>query len=671
MQIKEINNLCNLYKNAIKDIPEWIPEDFKEVLESIEEVEKDPRMIDFRSEAVIDQNYVKSYEHVMLGDFSKNFSLIEYALSYIYDFDSVNYQVLSNFREVNSEKIISINKLLKYYLDLDFEIRLRCLRNNKIQVGKQEIKLSKFYNKVASEFRALIDQIEKIATDYSWDRFKCKNFDELMGKKDWDLRLSKTDIKYEIVFTTKYQDILGMSARSEWTSCQDIRPSKVISPQWDLSYAKQVIGSCRSKYIGIIYLTDKSNYENRGERMLYRSAVWIVRNTNNNKDVLWVQKIYPREEQVIRELFISELEKHIKIPIYSTKDSIYSGIVRAYKENIPNEYRPYDDAGFQTIIPYEEYLNLAKANPERYLDFLTEEDKYKVLEPFLERNQLFNLLSKISKDSAFYKKYAIRAAYYDSYNVVLWSNHWSDYKELLLKLIDYKKDHLISIGILIFYLKNFWEETPIILEKYASEINIIDKAEAWFINSTDKNREEIHKRILIKSSDRFPAAIMFMNPTWKEYKEVAIKAINRDPHLITHISPDMDGFEDLAVEVCLIYGRAIYASIQNVFYYKLDILQKIASKLIKKLPQSVAFMENNANFGKIYKPIILENLVPGNTRLFYYLPNSWTNDNDIVTRLAELFLNGNLKISDLNDFYDLSGYKILDKADELTKPASK
>ena len=91
------------------------------------------------------------------------------------------------------------------------------------------------------------------------------------------------DRKYYIVFSKKLEDIACMSSRSEWTNCQSFDSE-------DFEYNTKLINAMNNPNVGVIYLTDASNYKNRGEKMLARSLV--IFGKSKEVDALYITKPY-------------------------------------------------------------------------------------------------------------------------------------------------------------------------------------------------------------------------------------------------------------------------------------------------------------------------------------------------------------------------------------------
>jgi hypothetical protein len=169
-----------------------------------------------------------------------------------------------------------------------------------------------------------------------------KNFDKIDNKAAWDKRNNKEDNAY-VVFTTDYKDILGMSSRSTWTSCQDLRPEK--EKKVPRLY-QNVVGSAFEPQVGMIYLTDGKDTK-YGENIIARSMVWIVVNKTNKEEVLSLQRIYPSYNNTIANIFKEALEKNIGMKIISFDEGIDP---ENYITNFSAEYLlPYDDVGIKNV----------------------------------------------------------------------------------------------------------------------------------------------------------------------------------------------------------------------------------------------------------------------------------------------------------------------------------
>ncbi|MFZ4795957.1 MAG: hypothetical protein ACOYMA_00590 [Bacteroidia bacterium] len=129
-----------------------------------------------------------------------------------------------------------------------------------------------------------------------------------------------------------------MSSRSEWDSCQDMRPGSAWLGQ---AHNLGTLGSCISKNIGVIYITDGSDFQGRGDKMIYRSAVWIVKNVETEEDVLFVQQVYPDNSAVVLEGFKNILSEKLGVKVVITG----TNLIKYYEDY---SHKAYDDAKLPT-----------------------------------------------------------------------------------------------------------------------------------------------------------------------------------------------------------------------------------------------------------------------------------------------------------------------------------
>lgn len=348
VMLKKAINL--FYKLAISDYPDWIPEEHKQKLEAIESIEKDPRLRNFRisirnnvliatsyEQSILEALHAQAYNMKFIYDIILNKSSFKTELENISD---EAYSKIFREQDKEREKIDILLNLLSHKSEF-----VKVLRENKILVGTQEPAFSKFYDKIVSKHNKIKNDYNEIfrkVTNNSYEaakiNIKIKTFEDLPGYKEWINRAKgQIDKGQEIVFTTKTIDILGMSSRSNWKSCQDLRPGSTWLGQ---GYNLGTLGSCVSKNIGIIYITDGSDFEGRGERMLARSSVWIVKNIITDDDIIFIQKTYPDNSAVIKDEFKRSLENQLGVEVTTTS----IGLMKYYEEY---QHPAYDDAGLQ------------------------------------------------------------------------------------------------------------------------------------------------------------------------------------------------------------------------------------------------------------------------------------------------------------------------------------
>ena len=121
----------------------------------------------------------------------------------------------------------------------------------------------------------------------SHSRMTQEIFDYLSTQSIEDAKsVNGTDAKFEIVFSAKASDVLTMSTRSVWTSCQNW-----LNPDNE-SYSYKAINSAISKYVAIIYATNNKDFRKRGEQMLARSVVLLLQNERTNKPAIFLERAY-------------------------------------------------------------------------------------------------------------------------------------------------------------------------------------------------------------------------------------------------------------------------------------------------------------------------------------------------------------------------------------------
>lgn len=387
-----IVKLAYLYNKLVKqalDVPDWVHTQFRDKLSNIpeESIKKDPRLVNFR--IPIDQVPELSEEDKKFqatGDeleFLRAVSESFYILSNAYFnlkiiFDSIDDKQLSDFADrgrmiaTTAETILSEEKLGP-----------EAIHNNKITIEGREYRLGKFYNdqrekavKLHKKLAIILEQykggddFDKSGTDY---KMKAVNnmlnkevlpFDKITGYREWiNANSSETQrnlASFEVVFTTKPEDIIGMSSRSGWRSCQTISSDRDFEEGLGTGYAKRILDSVKSCNVGIIYITDKSLYKDRGERMLYRSAVWIA-SDSKGKDILLLQPIYPSYSELISKIFENSLKANINIPLYNNaRGESLADIYSKLDFNAIEYGGPYDDSFLNANINKKLARNILK-----------------------------------------------------------------------------------------------------------------------------------------------------------------------------------------------------------------------------------------------------------------------------------------------------------------------
>lgn len=197
------------------------------------------------------------------------------------------------------------------------------------------------FDRINKLMEQLIKNYPKVNT-FGWDLLLPK-IESLPAVKEFN-KSNLPNKEYYIVFSgTGNQggwDIATMSMRGI-NSCQN----------WgDAKFRSCLIGSILSKYVGIIYLTSGSEFENLGTKMIKRCIVRFGVNTNTKKPVIILDKMYDSYDPVIAEMFMDALGKRTSLKILN-----YAG------KNITEEI---DDIK----IPGEKTLQNLKPDEQPYKD---------------------------------------------------------------------------------------------------------------------------------------------------------------------------------------------------------------------------------------------------------------------------------------------------------------
>ena len=371
----------NLFKQSATDVPEWMPEwvknhpEIKEV-DTLSNIPKDIPIEDFKQDLTDDEvKELGLYSEYMLSDVETHFfnylkQLINKA------FDVIRKSVgLDNFTRFSPEYFLILDLLGNY----DNQIELvKTIKNCKISNDINKTIKTKIKTKTGEEKEvtktinipagtSLIKTakiIEKVCETYAHPNSKIIKLDPT-GSAEFAMYSKRGMEKYtySVVFSTKPQDILAMSSRGLFTSCQNLFG--------DRNYNEKAIYSAISRYAGIIYLTNNQDYKGRGEQIVARAAVFFVVSTDGNKiPHIGLSKIYKSagNEYDLKDLFSTILQEESPLPVVNLMES-------RVNYEFPYEGRdmtPYFDPGAL-------YMNKKEENYTEkyydYLDSLSEEDK--------------------------------------------------------------------------------------------------------------------------------------------------------------------------------------------------------------------------------------------------------------------------------------------------------
>lgn len=228
-------------------------------------------------------------------------------------------------------------------------------------------------------------KITKVYSDLS-RKFNLKPLEQLNGFKEYSAQFARKEIDATIVFSTDPVDILTMSSRSGWTSCQNIFGDSILRGK--------AVATALMKNVGIIYITNQKDFSGRGEEMLYRSLVRVLR-TEDYDDIIFIDKVYPDDNFDIKQLFIKTLSKHSEYKVIDADDfSSYPGL-------------SIDSENHQAKLssPYYDYHQLydadMDASSDDVIDFIINKNYYRILN---EENYAQWFLAELSSASIEYIK---------------------------------------------------------------------------------------------------------------------------------------------------------------------------------------------------------------------------------------------------------------------------
>lgn len=236
----------------------------------------------------------------------------------------------------------------KYSLRLCLDVKERDCNNYVVEkvLFKKEESLFKVLNKlkeIVSEYKinSNIEQLEKSS--------EFKEFS----------KLNIPNKKYTLVFSSTGEkglwDIATISMRGI-KSCQT----------WDTIQSRGLIGTCVSKYTGVMYITSGADFATMGSKMLRRALVRFAINNKNKEPALIIDRMYPDMDRSILDLFKAKLKEKSKVNVFYAQDlqSLGEYYVPAEEHNKflqPNELSYMDNAINRSkpvpVIPANNFKN--------------------------------------------------------------------------------------------------------------------------------------------------------------------------------------------------------------------------------------------------------------------------------------------------------------------------
>jgi hypothetical protein len=278
---------------------------------------------DFRVKVVLNQNDPEENSDILL------MKLFEKMVVHLINLYSVLEKSELREQTVAFLDYLATNKTPSQYIQNDIYLKDKKLFSK----GMSVFKIYNFLVKKASEINLTLIPLDKI-----------QEF------KDYSNAQKLTNL--ELVFSTKTSDICGMGSRGI-LSCQNLFEESKDSAD----YCIRLVGSILSKYLGICYITNGSDWKDRGEKMLYRSLIRFVINGKTNKPEIIIDKMYPAENDKVIDIIKEELQKRSKISVkFISEIDISQYYLRS--EKIPQKYQSYKDNKIKEKIPHKKLLYL-------------------------------------------------------------------------------------------------------------------------------------------------------------------------------------------------------------------------------------------------------------------------------------------------------------------------
>lgn len=335
------------YPNAYSNNPQNIPPQRSQISESVDdlfgEIEEEQNIklpLESNSNSEIDVLQI-------LNEEDKNMYLKE-------RFFSAFIKILNNIRDYLSNNSSSMyseiiaNPKLSEVISLHTTISEKVLVStpkgifNKTIVCQSGTPLEKIFKNLVKDYKSLTG--DNFGTPLS--NLSLANEYKKLTQTHFNMIKTMSNPQLDLVFSTRPEDLLSMSIRSEWTSCQDlIRKNKN-------SNNVRAIFSAISPYVGIIYLTNKTDYYKRGEEMLGRALVLFLENEEGGPPIIFLSKIYSTAaHSKIEKIFKKSLSEKTSLQIISGDTESLLGPGSEYyfpSEFAEEEKNPYFDYTIKT-----------------------------------------------------------------------------------------------------------------------------------------------------------------------------------------------------------------------------------------------------------------------------------------------------------------------------------
>ena len=327
-----------MFKFSAIDVPEWAPgwvKDHPEIesKESLKDLPKDIPIENFRED--ISDDILKTlylYSDADLTEAEAQFysdyieKLRDASFNIAYDFYRIEYDIRNN-KGYEVKKLMSLQSFfLDFYKQLDK--RIKCFKTFKtiedivckyvdlIKVGTPEEKeVTKTINipagtSIAKAAKVIEKVLETLYNKkYDLDPTTLNSFNMYSKRQIEDVNHKS---KFSVVFSTDAQEILAMSSRGLFNSCQNLFPGST-------PLNERAIYSAISRYTGIIYITNNRNFQGRGDQIIARALVFYVEDSNdpNLSPHIGLSLVYMSagDYQAFRKFFFDVLTEHSPLPV--------------------------------------------------------------------------------------------------------------------------------------------------------------------------------------------------------------------------------------------------------------------------------------------------------------------------------------------------------------------
>ena len=433
-----VNRMRKIKKYSADDVPQWAPDWVKEHKEfkSIDKLSNLPKEIpiDNYREDLSKEDASDLELYVSQGLSNEELKLRSLMISYGYKAQEKLYNAGSNtmnFYHSNEyrflEKITNkfLNQLVhtadifkKFKLNEDITETLNAKITTKTGEEKEVTKTINI--PIGTSLIKVCKIIEKIFETYAPGDAKIIKLDPT-GSEEFAMysKRNTKEYSFSLVFSTNPEDILAMSSRGMFTSCQDLFK--------DTGYNKKAIYAAISRYTGIIYITNNQDYEGRGEQIIARAMVFYVID-EDGVPTIGLSAIYNSSGNKIkiRDLFLNSLKEESPLSVISLLVSNDESFT------FPNEgmaTTPYFDPG---NIEVEEVKTPELSEEDQYIENISNKRIYindiitkiknAITNNFLNyllKNKAFENICKIFDDKDFYnilfnryESYTNRYSYY-------------------------------------------------------------------------------------------------------------------------------------------------------------------------------------------------------------------------------------------------------------------